>query len=112
MSEQLIADLKAARAEIVARGRCSFDLVNEYGSVCMLGAVGVAALGNTFLGNPGYEWFEDSPRLRSVEDVLLKYVPKTHKNFPIEAFNDDETTTDADVLTVFDKALADLGGLA
>lgn len=30
----------------------------------------------------------------------------------VDAFNDAETTTDQDVLNLFDKALADLGGMA
>lgn len=118
--QQAIADLKAARAELVARGRCRGQLVNEDRQVCVRGAVGVVIspkfeemyLNPIYSGgipNWARELSEDWQRVRRVESVLQAHVPGGTR---IELWNDDPETTDEDVLNLFDKALAELGGLA
>lgn len=124
MTQQLIDDLKAARQELVTRGRCTKDLVSDDGRVCALGAVGVAVVEN-FIEMHTYddvaafaevEFLND--RTRAVVQALCDHLPVLETldhgvyTEPLWRFNDKQSTTDRDVLNLFDKALADLGGLA
>ena len=121
---QVVADLKAARAELVRRGRCIGHMVRDDGSVCTTGAIGVAIdvefeshymqwarLGGNTGSSGGREWstVTMSPRFWAVKRALRQHVPDG-SNY-VEGYNDKFTTTDADVLNLFDKALAELGGL-
>lgn len=106
---QLIVDLKAARRELVARGRCTHALIKGE-QVCLLGALGIATVvGFTSLTEPD-QWRalyrRDDARPTRARDALTRQI-----NRPLWAFNDDKTHTDQDVLDLFDKTLADLGGL-
>lgn len=122
----VIDDLKAAKAELVTRGRHTGSLVGPYGRICLLGAIGAATLENflAFATHNPREAFSDlasEQRPRAVVGALLPHVGRPlwggyteGEPDPTEwlwAFNDDKATTDQDVLDLFDKALADLGGL-
>lgn len=50
----------------------------------------------------------------AAEDELRKYLPPHYREYKygIARFNDAETTTKQDILNLFDKAIADLGGMA
>lgn len=118
--EQLITDLKAARAELVKRGRCRGRLVTESGQVCARGATAVVAAdkfealylsrAKDAQGDQSWTYELTTPRARLAEQALRRHLPGPYRG--IESFNDDLRTTDQDVLNLFDKALADLGGLA
>lgn len=110
---QLIVDLKAARAALVTRGRCRGQFVKD-DKVCAIGAIGVATL-------EGFE-HEDSDsqyettcrdvRLIRAVNALARRLSVLHPDaVNVWRFNDDLLTTDQDVLDLFDKTLADLGGL-
>lgn len=110
---QLIADLKAARAELVARGRCMGDFVRD-GKVCALGAIGVAT-------TEGFIQMDREARAAAVfcdrrpkraEAALRARLFTDPDDGEVFVWNDDLNTTDQDVLDLFDKTLADIGGLA
>lgn len=108
---QLITDLKAARRELVKRGRCRNELVED-GKVCVLGAVGVATTEGFISLDGVYRIMVlNDPRPRRVRAALEDKLGGRNGGW-VEAFNDDETITDQDVLDLFDKTLADIGGLA
>lgn len=116
---QAIADLKAARAELVARGRCQGSLVKEDGQVCARGAIGVAlnpdfetkylSEEKTPIGTDAWTYTFITQRWYNVHHAIRRHLPD---GTWIEQFNDAPTTTDQDVLDLFDKTLAELGGLA
>lgn len=54
--------------------------------------------------------FNNINLMADVIPILRRLLPQGQKSLP--GFNDAETTTKEDVLNLFDKALADLGGLA
>jgi hypothetical protein len=108
--EQLISDLKAARAVLVKRGRCKGTRIAGDGSVCVKGAIGVATVfGFAAMRGNGLQdaaLAEDRPW--NTTRALEKYLGGRF----VWEFNDDPATTDQDVLELFEKALADLGGMA
>jgi hypothetical protein len=108
--EQVIADLKAARAELVSRGRCK----NAYwdgDKVCSQGAIRLVVAQERF-SNLSYTIlkvpFDDS----RVERARLALESHLENGWRLWEFNDADWVTDQDVLDLWDKALADLGGLA
>ena len=115
--EQVIADLKAARDELVSRGRCKEDLVNQDGQVCLLGSVAMSMRGLAFTRDhtTAYPFLESNQRAAAVVSVLAEHIPpmpgKRSALCKVYRYN-DSFASDADVLNLFDKALAELGGLA
>ena len=120
----LISDLKATKQELINRGWARGALQNTRGNVCILGAIGMAT----------QEYFPElckvseaeafidltkSPRANDIVATLGRYLDKTlteeesgHDDFFERTywFNDHKAEKQ-DVLDLFDKALADLGGL-
>lgn len=81
------------------------DYVSEDGErVCMLGALGQASE-----RNPRSTLVSFGTPLGRAMDLVQQHLPGRFLDIP--AFNDSTETTHADVLTVFDKTLADLGAL-
>jgi hypothetical protein len=109
---QLIVDLKVARRELVARGRCRGTLLDRStGAVCAMGAVSVATIEGFDQLATSDDWCSAqsaSARFLRAERQLSRYAP----NGSVETFNDSPATIDQDVLDLFDKTLANLGGLA
>ena len=114
---QTIRDLQAARTELVLRGRCTHTLIDDGGRVCALGAVGIASV-------EGFLELDEGHREASL-DVVPRAIRAQHALaaclLPLKSagdravvwrFNDAGRTTDRDVLDLFDKALAELGGMA
>lgn len=119
--QQIIADLQAARSELVKRGRALGYRVRHDGSVCALGAIAVAVVPGfdvlylsralTPSGTPTWARHATlNPRIKAAERALSQHLPEEVAS--IDIFNDRHATTDADVLNLFSKALAELGGLA
>ena len=113
----VVDDLKAARAE-VEKGWCKRTFGDSEGNVCTRGAVNTAVSGDPFalyaaVVEPATmdDWWE---RQAAACEQLRKHIPPAAVTGlePIAEFNDAPTTTKQDVLNLFDKALADLGGLA
>lgn len=99
MPDSTIADeLKAARA-LLAKGWCQHALERN-GSYCAFGAINKAVTGDAMSYGAGQ-------RLGPYA-AIMDIVP----GCDIAAFNNAETTTQQDVLNLFDKALAELGALA
>lgn len=78
------------------------------GNYCALGALDRAA-------NMSFGLTSDA--LCAAEDALAAHVPgreeyQARNKHPVPAYNDKPTTTLQDILDLFDKTLADLGGLA
>lgn len=108
MTDQLIADLTAARAE-VEKGWRKNGFEDGAGNVCAVGAInrvtfGCAALGIIPRGAP-----QRLSRRNVAYDALRAKVPS---DISVPEYNDDPATTRQEILNLFDKALADLGGLA
>lgn len=95
---QVVAGLTAARAE-VAKGWCQRALEDEHGNVCALGALNRVTSGDARC---------DQEMPEGLYGVLWDHVPD-HQS--VASYNNAETTTQQDVLNLFDKALSDLGGL-
>lgn len=110
--EQLVADLKASKAALKKHGRCTQGASNPMGQICIALAVGQAVTVEPHMT----DWpVTDRPRFQAVTEALMKVCPSG--NWPQEnsgmliAFNESPHTTDQDVYDLFDKALADLGGM-
>jgi len=108
MNEQLIDDLKASRAELVTRGRCKGQYCTGDEKVCSVGALRLVVAAEQYerlymtimncqLGSDRY--MEAYSALRSHIDGDLT----------LWEFNDK--STDQEVLELWDKTLADLGGM-
>jgi hypothetical protein len=108
--EQLISDLKAARAVLVKRGRCQHTRIAGDGTVCVKGAIGIATVFGfaAMRGHGKQEAALAEDRPWNTTRALEQYLDGRY----VWEFNDDPATTDQDVLNLFDKALAGLGGLA
>jgi hypothetical protein len=85
--------IRQARDHLAAGHWIKGNHTDGWGNYCAVGALGR----NIF----GYQ-------VRRYVDFLEQFVP-THQ--ALEIFNDSPNTTLADMLTVFDKALAELGSL-
>jgi len=101
----VIDDLKAARDE-VEKGWCKFALEDKEGNVCVLGAIQRAIDWNAF-----HTTVPNGHRLFVAIDALARVLPEFAKG-SVVVYNNHSSTTKEDVLNLFDKALADLGGLA
>lgn len=113
-SSQVIADLKAAKEELARRGRHMGEMVGPGGTVCARGAIGCAVIpgfAEMVNDNVRIHAFVRSERFQAAERELRRHLPDDYWVKAVWAFNDDHKTTDTDVLNLFDKALADLGGL-
>jgi hypothetical protein len=128
--QQMIADLQAARGELVARGHCVGRRIGQSGSVCTRGAINVAVVDGFEALYQDPRWrqneFECAPwavlthhnaRNRAAEQIVARHLPAGFN--AIEAWNDERDPntyaplrTADDLLNLFDKALAELGGLA
>jgi hypothetical protein len=113
-NEQLIADLKGTKANLVKHGRCTGGFVDDEGKLCLLGAISqtVSGMGFPYLNfsGPHTTGIKDDPvfmRYKAVADELRK----VHGGGGIDLYNDKPSTTDDDIYTLIDKALAGLGGL-
>lgn len=93
----VIDDLRAAR-NIIEQGWCKGRNTDGNGSYCILGAVGVATKNESFATSRYYD---------AVCELRLQ-MPEVG----LPDFNDDPSTTKEDVLGLFDKAIAELGGMA
>lgn len=112
---QLIDDIRASRDEMAKRGRCTGFTQGDKGNVCAVGAI-FAAVAPQFLGTPAWNVMHSS-RAKAVVDELLQYVPEHYHDlwigeYALAAYNDTRGVTDEDLFNLFDKALANLGGLA
>jgi hypothetical protein len=117
---QLIDDLKASRAELERRGWAKSKLVREDGSVCMLGAIGCALLGEAETLSGRYARLAGDERAYAVIQALAANMPEARwliqPDRPgveqVYTTNDNPDTTLEDIYNFFDKALAQAGGLA
>lgn len=118
--QQLIRDLQNARAELISRGWAQWDFIAHDGRVCALGALGVATV-EDFDQLPVYQqeaifqygWWPDresefEPRMARARAALEQMLPPPHF---VHDFNDFDAETVEDILDLFDKTLAELGGL-
>lgn len=99
--DELIGALKGARAE-VAKGWCK-NALERGGSVCAIGAIARAVHGSAQASVSEHDVSQ------AAWSIVKDHVPG---GIPLSYYNNAETTTQQDVLDLFDKALADLGGLA
>lgn len=112
--KQLISDLKAARDVLATRGRCTGRFTGADGRVCALGAIGVATTEGFAQMDRDHQSaavFCDR-RPRRAEKALRAHLFTDPDDGEVFVYNDLPTTTDQDVLDLFDKTLADLSGLA
>ncbi len=102
----VVEDLKTAKGH-VANGWHQGSLSDRNGNVCAMGAIALAVGVELDLEDVGeVDW----ARHTAAHMELRKHLPISFESVP--DFNDDIETTHQDVLNLFDKALADLGGLS
>lgn len=102
--KQPVDIIKDARDILADPGKwCQGDYSDSDGRVCLLGALGVAFNGDC----EAYEYRYDA--LIKAAKLIRSHMPG--EVFLVSLFNDDQHTTHADILNVFDKTLADLGAL-
>lgn len=100
----VIEDLKTAMATI-DKGWYQGGLVGAEG-VCAVGALNMACAGSPV------PWGDvDWARRDESYKALKSHLPKDFQGREIAYFNDHPGTTKQDVLNLFEKTLADLGGL-
>ena len=122
MSTTIAATLTDAKNLLIEKGRTHTELVHpDTGCLCALGAIGVAVVGKDELVEKGYKLFESWSFLRNEEileavEAVAQELEKAGLN--VEAFdevapfchvyryNDNRSTTDEDVLAVFDRAIS------
>lgn len=104
----VLAGLKKTREILEKRGRTSGDLIDRGTCrVCLLGAIGLAVLGDEFEDYPDYAHFHSGGAASPVVDELLKYVSKHWGSYEdIYRFNDVTASTDDDVFALIDQAIA------
>lgn len=107
---QLIADLRATRA-IVERGWCRGYEASE-DNHCLVGAMKVVT-GSRVLGVLGaMRRMRQDPRFAALEKALIAHTPSVRALWMYnDGSVDGHRITQADVLNVIDKALAEAGGL-
>lgn len=98
----VVGDLRRAR-DIVAKGWCPRGLYDELGNVCAVGAVNIACEGHLHVRSKPTSRRDEALR------ALIRHLPGSWQE--VYRYNDDPSTTHQDILNLFDKALADLGGL-
>lgn len=96
-------DLTTAR-DIVAQHWFKGGITDGEGNVCAMGAVNVAVW-----GSPHVNVNSEYNRRAAALDALADHLPAPFTSIP--AFNDDADTRLEDVLNLFEKTLADIGGL-
>jgi hypothetical protein len=90
--------LIAARAE-VEKGWTQYTLSDGTGNVCAVGAVYRAAGDHDLFGSPSLAVFNAAEAARDVLEGALA-------GWHLPSFNDHPSTTKADVLALFDRAIA------
>lgn len=107
-----VAEILRSARDIIRQGWCQHR-AQDGNKYCMIGAVFKAQTGQSYMNAP-------TPAGREALYLLMKSLPWTpvpeNAQYDwaaqvIPKFNDDDKTTKEDVLTVFDKALAELGEL-
>ena len=120
----LISDLKATKRELINRGWSRGHLQDTQGNVCILGAIGMATQEDfsercKISETEAFIDLTKSPQANDIVATLGQYLDKTlteeesgHDDFFERTywFNDHKAEKQ-DVFDLFDKALADLGGL-
>lgn len=106
MTDQLISDLQGAR-EIVRGHWHKGALSDGHGNFCAVGAIRQSITGQptVTMATP------ELSRVIAAESAVSAKLTEEH-SFSIADFNDAPATVQQDVLNLFDKALAELGGLA
>lgn len=102
----VVDDLKAAR-EIVAQRWHKGGLEDGHGNVCAVGALNLACMGMLRVDN------QPVPVYYAAYRALERHIPTGFNGLPsLPSYNDADGVTREDMLDLFDKALAELGGLA
>jgi hypothetical protein len=97
-----VAEVLVRARNLLATGRwCKGVFEDSDDNMCTLGAIRNAARAETLFFGAPYESVEYAAVVQ-----LAAHLPASYS---VAGFNDDEDTTLQDVLTLFDKALADLG---
>lgn len=98
-----VAEVLVRARNLLATGRwCKGILEDSNDHVCALGAIRNAARAEAMFNGAPYAAVRDA-----AADQLAAQLPDVF--YRVEHFNDDDGTTLDDVLTLYDKALADLG---
>lgn len=105
----LIDDLKEARGHVEA-GWIKHRIKDSDGNVCIMGAVERVTESDWRDSYCHVSAEPDFTRYQAMRQALIDHLPGEFSTIP--KFNDDGRTTKQDALHLFDKTLADLGGLA
>jgi hypothetical protein len=104
---ETVQDLQAAR-DILVDHWCPTGLQDTQGNVCIVGALNKVIFGEAHFGVRTAEEELLERRARSM-NALREHLPNPRSQ--LSSWNDHKSTEHQDVLNLFDKALADLGGL-
>lgn len=116
MNEQVIADLAAAKAYMQKHGRCTTGAADREGRVCI-----AVAVNSVVRSNQPPETIIDQgrcDRVSAANALIEKVTPTVAQRYPRERprrnfveYNEHPDTTDEDIWNLWDKALAEAGGL-
>lgn len=101
----VVEDLKAARA-IVAKGWHKGGITDGKGNYCAVGAMNMV-----LHGTAAWAWVDDGGFRRRRDQMMDAVNAQIPSHLVIADYNDARSTTKQDVLDVFDKAIANLGGV-
>ncbi|OHT67809.1 hypothetical protein [Mycobacteroides chelonae] len=117
----VLDQLKKTREVLETRGRTIGTLVRSDCRVCLLGAIGVAVLGESYADKPTYAVFDKTvegfnEEAYAVVESLFPYLPDSYQyeyvaqNYDdVVAFNDtDAEFDDEKVFNLIDRAIAGL----
>lgn len=116
--DSVVEDLQNAKRELQTHGWSQGHFMDKDGHLCALGAIRCALVGHHAvdrvpLAGP-FASTEDNVQLwdryLAAAQALDDHLPYVGTTVP--TYNDAATTTQQDILNLFDKALADLGGLS
>lgn len=120
----VLEQLKKTREILATRGRTTGELIDrETCKVCLLGAIGLAVLGDEFEEDPDYRYFAHPDRdwdgepdrtgaAIEVVDALLKERPRggwDDSYTDLYLFNDTEAQNDEEVFALIDRAIQRAG---
>lgn len=120
-TDLILEQLKKTREVLEERGRTTNTFINENCEVCVLGAVGVAVLGEVFESDPSFypfysgepkDEFEQQRRRGAASEVVQAIAgelqipwPRTPDYGDLYIFNDRAETTDEEVFDLIDRAI-------
>ncbi len=108
-TEEVIADLQAAKEYLLEHGWCQGSLVTDEGKACAVGAIRATVMGSPLAHEAFHEGLND--RVFRTFGALVAVLPRMRAELPawkIEHWNDAMVKSPHDVIEAFDRAIIKL----